>query len=191
MRAPSSRCLQVERAMPAGRSRLARSRDKPIGWPRCRARKVAKSGWCRHYAQEREWFGLFSTKPVQEPRSGAINIVGIDAIKFEGCTAMSARAQGIHARDARVQSSAGKLWRDADKEEKKITSQGQNSPMRRVLAATTPTEGAIFYQRLDQHLSRQAPFNEGGTLTQSTRRSRVFREGRLIKLLNPRDFIRR
>jgi hypothetical protein len=95
---------------------------KPIAWCRCCACEVVKSGRRRHHTQQREWLGLFDPEPIQKLRSNAIDIVGIDAIKLEGCTAMQARAQGIHPRDARVQSPARNSGGMSKKKKKKTTS---------------------------------------------------------------------
>lgn len=66
---------------------------KPIAWLWRRARKVVKPSRRRHHTQECKLLGLSSTKTAQELWSARIDIVGIDAIKFEGYAAVRTRAQ--------------------------------------------------------------------------------------------------
>lgn len=83
---------------------------KPIARYRCCARELGKSGRRRHHAQQRKWLRLFSAEALQKLRSNAVDIIGVDAIKFEGCAAVRARAQRIDPRDTGVQPPARKFW---------------------------------------------------------------------------------
>lgn len=64
---------------------------KPVGRRRRSTRKLTEPRRRRHDTQERERFGMVSMKPVQKLRSGAINVIRIDAIEFIGRAALRTR----------------------------------------------------------------------------------------------------
>ena len=116
VRALSSHRLPVERARLADRKRRARSRDetnRPVPVLRPRSREIGPAS-SPHAAARMAWSALCGTHPkaaVQRRRHSRHRCNQIRRM-HGGAGSCS----GIHARDARVQSPARKLWRDVEEE---------------------------------------------------------------------------
>jgi hypothetical protein len=104
--------FSVHTGVPSRQTSAARFdlKVEPIAWHRNNAGEDAKPRGSRHHSYKRERLDFVCPKSCWKFNPNAINVISIDAIKLERCAVVRACAQGIDARDARIQTSARKIF---------------------------------------------------------------------------------